>query len=315
MDKKFEEKYEHKADDDVQPVLELVDRLVMQKGIDVEKNWHQLHARIHHHKQKSQLLIWIRNIAAILLLPLLGLSVYLYHQTNVLKSSSIRLLEVTTASGVRTKITLSDGSEVWLNSGSTLSYPEHFTEDKRQVILSGEAFFKVKSDKDHRFDVQTSDGITVSAYGTEFNVQAYAEEPEIKATLAEGHIQIDQTNQPASQELIPGEQAVYSRHTQQMQVRKANLLVETAWKDGKLVFRRTPMEEIAKQLSRHFNVNIQLQGKEIFDYTYSATFTTETLAEILSLLEKTAPIRCEIIEPQQQSDLAFTRKKVIICKQ
>lgn len=312
---KFPEKYEHKADDDVQPVLELVDRLAMQKGIDVEKNWHQLHARIHHRKQKSQLLIWIRNIAAILLLPLLGLSAYLYHQTNVLKSSSIRLLEATTASGVRTKITLSDGSEVWLNSGSTLSYPERFTKDKRQVTLSGEAFFKVKSDKDHRFDVQTSDGITVSAYGTEFNVQAYAEEPEIKATLAEGHIQIDQTNQPASQELIPGEQAVYSRHTQQMQVRKANLLVETAWKDGKLVFRRTPMEEIAKQLSRHFNVNIQLQGKEIFDYTYSATFTTETLAEILSLLEKTAPIRCEIIEPQQQSDLAFTRKKVIICKQ
>lgn len=314
MDKKFEEKQEHKADDDVQPVLELVDRLVMQKGIDVEKNWHQLHARMHHHKQKNQLLTWIRNIAAILLLPLLGLSAYLYYQTNTLKSKSVGLLETTTAYGVRTKITLSDGSEVWLNSGSTLSYPERFTEDKRQVTLSGEAFFKVKSDKDHRFDVQTSDGITVSAYGTEFNVQAYAEEPDIKATLAEGHIQIDQINQPASQELIPGEQAVYSRHTQQMQVQKANLLVETAWKDGKLVFRRTPMEEIAKQLSRHFNVNIQLQGKEIFDYTYSATFTTETLAEILSLLEKTAPIRCEIIEPQQQSDLAFTRKKVIIRK-
>lgn len=314
MDKKFEEKYEHKVDDDVQPVLELVDRLVMQKGIEVEKNWHQLHARMHHHKQKSQLLIWIRNIAAILLFPLLGLSAYLYYQTNTLKSKPAGLLETTTAYGVRTKITLSDGSEVWLNSGSTLSYPEHFTEEKRQVTLSGEAFFKVKSDKDHRFDVQTSDGITVSAYGTEFNVQAYAEEPDIKATLAEGHIQIDQINQSASQELIPGEQAVYSRHTQQMQVRKANLLVETAWKDGKLVFRRTPMEEIAKQLSRHFNVNIQLQGKEIFDYTYSATFTTETLAEILSLLEKTAPIRCEIIEPQQQNDLAFTRKKVIIRK-
>lgn len=314
MDKKFTEKYEHKLEDDVQPVFELVDRLVMQKGIDVEKNWHQLHIRIHHHKQKNQLLTWIRNIAAILLLPLLGLSAYLYYQTNTLKSKSVGLLETTTAYGVRTKITLSDGSEVWLNSGSTLSYPERFTEDKRQVTLSGEAFFKVKSDKDHRFDVQTSDGITVSAYGTEFNVQAYAEEPEIKATLAEGHIQIDQINQPASQELIPGEQAIYSRHTQQMQVRKANLLVETAWKDGKLVFRRTPMEEIAKQLSRHFNVNIQLQGKEIFDYTYSATFTTETLAEILSLLEKTAPIRCEIIEPQQQNDLAFTRKKVIIHK-
>ncbi len=314
MDKKFTEKYEHR-EEDVQPILELVDQLVMQKGIDVEKNWHQLHARMHQRKQKNQLLIWIRNIAAILLLPLLGLSAYLYYQTNVLKSNPTELLETATAYGVRTKITLSDGSEVWLNSGSTLSYPKRFTEDKRQVTLTGEAFFKVKSDKDHRFDVQTSDGITVSAYGTEFNVQAYAEEPEIKATLAKGHIQIGQMNQSSSQELMPGEQAVYSRYTQQIQVKEANLLVETAWKDGKLVFRRTPMEEIAKQLSRHFNVNIQLQGKEIFDYTYSATFTTETLAEILSLLEKTAPIRCEIIEPQQQNDLAFTRKKVIIRKQ
>ena len=211
-------------------------------------------------------------------------------------------------------VMLPDSSEVWLNAASQIRYHKSFLNNREIFLEKGEAFFKVKSDKDHRFDVQTSDGITVSAYGTEFNVQAYAEEPDIKATLAEGHIQIGQINQSASQELIPGEQVVYSRHTQQMQVRKANLLVETAWKDGKLVFRRTPMEEIAKQLSRHFNVNIQLQGKEIFDYTYSATFTTETLAEILALLEKTAPIRCEIIERQQQSDLAFTRKKVIIRK-
>ena len=97
-----------------------------------------------------------------------------------------------------------------------------------------------------------------------------------------------------------------------MHVQKANILVETTWKEGKLVFRRTPMEEIAKQLSRHFNVNIQLQGKEVFEYTYSATFTTETLAEILLLLEKTAPIQYNIIEPKQQSDFAFTRKTIII---
>lgn len=309
MDKKFAEKYEQK--EDVQPVLELVDRLVMQKGIDVEKNWNLLHARMHGRKKRKQLLVWVRNVAAVLLV---SLSAYLYHQTKMLKSAQVELSETTTAYGVRTKITLSDGSEVWLNSGSTLSYPERFAGDKRQVTLSGEAFFKVKSDKGHRFDVQTSDGITISAYGTEFDVQAYAGEPEIKATLAEGHIQMGQNGQPASQGLTSGEQVVYSRYTRQMQIRKANLLVETAWKDGKLVFRRTPMEEIAKQLSRHFNVNIQLQGKEIFDYTYSATFTTETLAEILSLLEKTAPIRCELVEPRQRDDLTFTRKEVIIRK-
>lgn len=312
MDNKLEEKYKHKKD--IQSVFDLVDHLVKQKEIDVEKNWNQLHMRMYNHKNKNQLSIWFRNIAAILLFPLLGFSAYFYHQTSILKSHPIELLETTTAYGIRTKVILSDGSEVWLNSGSKLSYPKRFTKAKRQVVLSGEAFFKVKSDKKHRFDVQTSDGITVSAYGTEFNVQAYAEETEIKTTLTEGHIQISQTDRTGSQELLPGEQAVYSRYTQHMQVRKVDLLTETAWKDGKLVFRRTPMEEIAKQLSRHFNVNIQLQGKEIFDYTYSATFTTESLEEILSLLEKTAPIYCKIIEPQQQKDFAFTRKKVIISR-
>ena len=106
---------------------------------------------------------WIRNIAAILLFPLLGLSSYFYYQTTSLKSQPNEQLETTTAYGVKTKITLSDGSEVWLNSGSTLSYPQHFTGDKRQVQLSGEAFFKVKSDKKHRFDVRTKDDILTSS--------------------------------------------------------------------------------------------------------------------------------------------------------
>lgn len=299
-------------EDELQAILNLSEKLIMQQKIDVDKNWRLLHSRIHKTNQRQMFFKWIRNIAAILLFPLLGLSSYFYYQTTSLKSQPNEQLETMTAYGVKTKITLSDGSEVWLNSGSTLSYPQHFTGDKRQVQLSGEAFFKVKSDKKHRFDVRTKDDIIVSAYGTEFNIQAYNEKSEVKATLSNGHIQVNQPSLSISQNLEPGEQAIYSRQTKTMHVQKANILVETAWKEGKLVFRRTPMEEIAKQLSRHFNVNIQLQGKEVFEYTYSATFTTETLAEILLLLEKTAPIQYNIIEPKQQSDFAFTRKTIII---
>lgn len=299
-------------EDELQAILNLSEKLIMQQKIDVDKNWRLLHSRIHKTNQRQMFFKWIRNIAAILLFPLLGLSSYFYYQTTSLKSQPNEQLETMTAYGVKTKITLSDGSEVWLNSGSTLSYPQHFTGDKRQVQLSGEAFFKVKSDKKHRFDVRTKDDIIVSAYGTEFNIQAYNEESEVKATLSNGHIQVNQPSLSISQNLEPGEQAIYSRQTKMMHVQKANILVETAWEEGKLVFRRTPMEEIAKQLSRHFNVNIQLQGKEVFEYTYSATFTTETLAEILLLLEKTAPIQYNIIEPKQQSDFAFTRKTIII---
>lgn len=80
----------------------------------------------------------------------------------------------------------------------------------------------------------------------------------------------------------------------------------------KMVFRRTEMAEIAQRLSRHFNVNIILQSKKIFNYKYSATFTTETFEEILQLLEKTAPIKCTMIEPKQASDYSYTRRTVII---
>lgn len=170
-------------EDELQAILNLSEKLIMQQKIDVDKNWRLLHSRIHKTNQRQMFFKWIRNIAAILLFPLLGLSSYFYYQTTSLKSQPNEQLETMTAYGVKTKITLSDGSEVWLNSGSTLSYPQHFTGDKRQVQLSGEAFFKVKSDKKHRFDVRTKDDIIVSAYGTEFNIQAYNEESEVKMAI------------------------------------------------------------------------------------------------------------------------------------
>ena len=229
-----------------------------------------------------------------------------------MESLPIEQVELTTAYGVVSKVQLSDGSEVWLNSGSTLSYPKRFEGDKRTVFLSGEAYFHVSSDRAHRFEVQTSHGLVVSAYGTEFNVQAYEDETNIIATLANGHIEVEHANTNQREDLQPGEQLVYTKSEDKMQTQKASLLAETAWREGKIMFRRTPMQEVVRQLSRHFNVDIQLQGKELYTYTYSATFTTETLPEILDLLEKTAPIRCEVIHPAPTADYAFSKKKVLI---
>lgn len=296
----------------MQAVWDLSDRLLQQKKIDVDGNWERLHRRIHRSNNRIRIFTYIKNAAAVLLLPLIVLSAYYYYQFSQLKSLPVRQLEVTTAYGVCTKVVLPDSSEVWLNSGSKLIYPEHFTSDGRKVSLEGEAYFKVTSDVNNRFDVQTSDGLTVSAYGTEFNVNAYTEESAIKATLAKGNIRITQPDIRVSKDIVPGEQVVYSREAKNMEVRKVNLLIETGWKEGRMIFRRTPLNEIAQKLSRHFNVDIEIEGQELYKYTYSAIFTTETLVEILSLLEKTAPIRCDIVEPEQQDDFAFTRKKVII---
>lgn len=309
---KEKEKVDELMTEDFRSVLDLTERLNLQKKVDTDRNWQQLHRRIHTDKKQHLLFPWVRNIAAAMLLPFLGIALYYYLQTERLKSLSGAELETVTAYGVRTRLTLSDGSEVWLNSGSTLAYPKHFTGGERTVELKGEAYFKVQSDREHRFDVKTLDGITVSAYGTEFNVDAYADAPVIKATLAKGHIQAGQGRQTI--DLAPSEQLVYNRNSRKAEIKKVNLQVETAWKDGKLVFRRTPMDVIAKKLSRHFNVDVVLQDDELFSYTYSATFTTETLAEILELFEATAPISCVIIEPEKHDEFTFTRKKVIISR-
>ena len=287
-------------------------RLQMQRDIDVDKNWKQLHGRIHREETRRRWLHIAYRAAAILLLPALILSGYLYHRVDQLESLPIEQVELTTAYGVVSKVQLSDGSEVWLNSGSTLSYPKRFEGDKRTVFLSGEAYFHVSSDRAHRFEVQTSHGLVVSAYGTEFNVQAYEDETDIIATLANGHIEVEHVNTNQHEDLQPGEQLVYTKSEGTMQTKEASLLAETAWREGKIMFRRTPMQEVVRQLSRHFNVDIQLQGKELYTYTYSATFTTETLTEILDLLEKTAPIRCEVIHPEPTADYAFSKKKVLI---
>lgn len=296
----------------MQAVWDLSDRLLQQKEIDVDGNWEKLHRRIHRSNNRIRIFTYIKNAAAVLLLPLIMLSAYYYYQLSLLRSVPVRQLEVTTAYGVCTKVVLPDSSEVWLNSGSKLIYPERFTSAGRKVSLEGEAYFKVSSDINNRFDVQTLDGLTVSAYGTEFNVNAYADEAVIKATLAKGNIRITQSDSQISKDIVPGEQVVYSSINKNMEVRKVNLLAETGWKDGTMVFRRASLDEIAQKLSRHFNVDIELKNKELYKYTYSATFTTETLVEILSLLEKTAPIRCDIVEPEQQDDFAYTRKKINI---
>lgn len=299
-------------DKDFQFVMELSDRLKRQREVDVERNWQQLQKRVRQETWRFRMWQFVRTAAAVLLLPLLVLSGYLYERLDFWRNIPVKSIELTAAYGVVSKVVLPDGSEVWLNSGSKLVYPERFVGDNREVYLSGEAYFKVESDPEHRFDVCTSEGVTVSAFGTEFNVEAYQEDSQICATLAKGNISVGQGESPDNRILKPGEQAVFDKQKRQLCLQPANLLAVTAWKEGKLVFRRTPMAEVAKQLSRRFHVDIQLEGETLFGYSYSATFTTETLDEILSLLEKTAPIRSEVIEPEQQSDLAFSRKKIVI---
>ena len=297
---------------DLRFICDTSQMLYLQEKIDVDNHWKNVSRTMQKNRFRQKIGRYFRYTAAILLIPALISSIYFYQRIYRLENQPIEQVELSSAYGLVSKITLPDGSEVWLNSGSKLHYPKQFVGDHRKVYLSGEAYFKVSSDKKHRFDVALSNGITVSAYGTEFNINAYEDDDEIQATLANGSIEIRNEKKPIPQVLNPGEQAVYNKITDNTKVSDINLYMVTSWKEGKMVFRRTEMAEIAQRLSRHFNVNIILQSKKIFNYKYSATFTTETFEEILQLLEKTAPIKCTMIEPKQASDYSYTRRTVII---
>jgi ferric-dicitrate binding protein FerR (iron transport regulator) len=297
--------------EDIAFVWRISKELKMQTKIDASHNWQELSSKIKREKLKINFLKIIRSSAAVLLLPVLLFAAILNNRLEYLNNQQIAQLEITSAYGTVSRTILPDSSKVWLNSGTKLSYPQQFAGNRRLVHLSGEAYFKVSSNKLNRFDV-VADGLFVSAYGTEFNVSSYKEDDKVDVTLVNGNIDVTDMKTDAVFKILPEQSLTYNRMDNQMSIAQSNVVVKTGWKDGKIVFRRATMEEITKRLSRHFNVDIHLEGKELYNYEYSATFTTETLHEVLQLLTKTAPIRYVITDPQQSADYSFSKKKVTI---
>ena len=282
--------------------------------IDTAKNWRKLSRRIAVDKYRGKLWTFTRSISAILVIPLVITSIVLLKDKMDYENRPVEQVTISSARGIVTKIILPDESEVWLNSGSTLSYPKLFTGTVRSVSLSGEAYFRVSADKANRFVVSTDKGLSVSAYGTEFNVCAYGDEQTIDATLVSGNMEVNIASSEKSDAVKIGreQQISFDKKSGLFAVKNISIAVETSWKDGKMIFRRANMDEVIRRLSRHYNVDIRLEDAELQDYEYSATFTTETLEEILYLLETSAPIKCKMLYPEQVEDYSFKKRTVII---
>ena len=290
----------------------LLENYEKQKTIDAVADWEQLRKRITSDRNRRLFFNYLRNTAAILL-PLF--LVYQYTLYPILKKSGsiVETITVTSAPGMVTKTILPDGSEVWLNALSSLTYPQRFTEKERRVQLSGEAYFKVTSDKKHRFNVETPQKMVVSAYGTEFNVNAYENEASHEVTLASGQVEVSsEIGSKVTETLVVDEKAILQVKTGNIHVVTADTYVKTAWKDGKMVFRREKLDKIVTRLARKFGGDIHLEGDRLKEYEYTATFTDETLEDILDLLKRSAPITYSISKQKQLNNETFTRREVII---
>ena len=233
--------------------------------------------------------------------------------------------EVLAKPGAKSKMVLPDGTIVWLNSGSKLTYAGSFKDSVRSVELDGEAFFDVTKDAKHPFIVHTS-GIDIRVLGTAFNVKSYSTEATIEATLIRGLIEVVKKNESQSPKIIlrPHEKLVFNKEEQTIvksssiinadniiakkvelapkeisitplpKNRPDTALVETSWVYNKLIFEGDTFSEIAIKMERWFNVHISFKDKKVSEYRFRGVFENENVEQALKALQLTASFKYKI---------------------
>lgn len=259
----------------------------------------------------------LSKIAAVLLLPLMVIST-LYFVTDsrfFAKGEKSVYAEICSPLAARTRFELPDGSTGWLNSGSTLKFPVKFSGSQRKVELSGEGFFNVVKDSKKPFIVNAS-GFDIVALGTSFNVMAYPDDEIFNITQESGKVSVERTEKNGEPkkltELKPGQQFNFSPKTGIAGVKKVVPAKYTSWKEGKLVFRNDSMHEVARRISRWYNVEINIKGDELKNYTFRATFENESFTEVLKLLKASSPIDYVEHKREMLSDGTYKKKTVTL---
>ncbi len=189
--------------------------------------------------------------------------------------------------GKRFDLVLSDGTKVYLNAGTSLKYPVKFLPKmKREVFLSGEAFFDVEKDKEHPFIVNAHE-MDVEVLGTKFVVSLYEEDEMTSVVLIEGAVDLSKEDAPEKVKLTPGTRGVLDHHSGRISKGAVNTDFYTAWMDSVLVFRNQTFDNIAKKLERVFNVTIITRNREFGQEVFNASFDNETIEDILSYFQET----------------------------
>ena len=267
------------------------------ESLDSMRN--QLIMTLHAHKQseKENLKVrpahaktfWIK-VAAAIILPLAG-SLILYYSilrpdTLAINSGARTLEERVNPRGQKSVLLLADGTKIWLNADSKLTYAKNFNKGvTRDVYLQGEAFFEVAHNATKPFIVHTSE-LDIRVLGTSFNVKSYDEDQKIETTLLEGQVKINVAESPdeASLILAPNQKAVFQKETRVLDVEQVQAERSSAWRQEKLVFDETTYGEVIVQLERWYNVKIIIEDEGNLHCKLTANIEKESLEDVLNLL-------------------------------
>ena len=243
-----------------------------------------------------RVVIWTQRIAATLFIPLLCLTVYeMLQRPEEAKREQPQMIGISSAPGMVTTVVLPDSTKVWLNGNSQINYPSYFDGDTRKVSVTGEAYFAVAKDIEKPFFVDVNHTFNLKVTGTEFNIEAYPSAATFRTTLVEGVVELVSVNDPANSYLTlkPGEQALWDTKGKTIDLKKVNTVAFTSWKDGKIIFRNTPIAEIAATLGKRYNARFVISPR-LKDYSFTGTFTNLQLVQILEHFKISSNVRYEI---------------------
>ena len=218
-------------------------------------------------------------------------SASLSYERNVDVSDTVRHI-VEVPRGGEFHLTLSDGTRVWLNAESRLTYPIAFGGEERRVKLEGEGYFEVEPGKG-RFVVETN-GMAVRVLGTAFNVNAYKNEMMTYTTLVRGRVEIVTDDNNVAKTLAPGEQAAWNRRDGNVDVRQVNTYLYTQWIKGQFVFRDAPLRDIMKTLARWYEMEYEFACPAVEEERfYGVIDRFEHVERLLEQFEKTGKVHFE----------------------
>jgi ferric-dicitrate binding protein FerR (iron transport regulator) len=257
----------------------------------------------------KRLLNTYSKAAAILLLPLLAASIYLYSSKNNIEKTSniLSAAEIHAPENSRVKYILPDSSVVWINSGSYIRFASGFS-NKRHIDLTGKAYFEVTHDTAHPFSVSFVNG-NIEVLGTKFSVTSN-DNGNFAVTLVEGKVKAHVSRNNKSVILAPNQMLMVNDTG--LTVKDVNAANEVAWVDGKLIFRDTPFSDVTKKLSEWYNVDISIKDNDLKDLTYRGMFKDESLDNVLKLMSMTLPIKYKELPRHTDKNGNFERQKILI---
>ena len=198
---------------------------------------------------------------------------------------------LSTPRGGEYQVVLPDGTKVWLDAASSITYPTAFTGNERRVKLTGQAYFEVAKNKEKPFYVGINN-VQVRVLGTHFNISAYSDDNEITTTLLEGSVQVTKNNTLSL--LKPGQQAVVSNNSDKIAVSEANIDDAMAWKNGYFTFNDDNITGIMKKVCRWYNVDVEYRGN-YNDQQFGGTFyRSKSIIELLAHLQKIGKLHFSI---------------------